>query len=277
LKNLIYQFWDGNVRPSVHAGVANMKKYAEKVGADYVFEDNPNWILGLGMNFGNYSAHYGAFKPLWSKKYREYDNILFCDTDIFTVDNISDNIFEEFNGDIGICEEPFQPKQRTITMGRITTAQDDLWAKTVKKVYGVEVPRTEDGLVKIYNTGVVIYSNAGAEHARTKWDKFDRYVKEMKKTKLDSFYHCDQPYLHAMMFATEMNIQFLDLKWNSYIHGTKDKNHPDRYIVDHRTKDTCFVHCQFPGADDMTAEQLWECSNLPSDEWSYKRFSVKTP
>jgi len=275
LKYLIYQFWDGNVRPSVHAGINNMKAYAEMVGADYVFEDNPQWIKKLGMNFGNYSAHYGAFKPLWNKKYRDYDKILFCDTDIFAVDGISDNIFEEFTGEVGICEEPFQPKQRTITLGRITSAQDDLWAKTIAEVYGTEIPRTEDGLVRIYNSGVVIYSAKGAEIARTKWDKFDNYVNEMKKRPLDSFYHCDQPYLHAMMFKHNMDVQFLDLKWNSYIHGTKDKNHPDRYIVDHRTKDTCFVHCQFPGADDMTEEQLLDVVNNEPKNWQYKKFKVE--
>ena len=83
MKNVIYQYWDGKVRQSVHAGVAAMKKYADYVGADYVFEDNPNWLRSkVGADFGGYSPHYGAFKPLWSKKYREYDNILFCDTDI---------------------------------------------------------------------------------------------------------------------------------------------------------------------------------------------------
>ena len=51
MKTVIYQFWDGKVRDSVHAGVANMKKYAKYVGADYVFEDNPRWIKSLGMDF----------------------------------------------------------------------------------------------------------------------------------------------------------------------------------------------------------------------------------
>lgn len=274
MKNLIYQYWDGNIRPSVRAGVDNMKAYAEKVGAEYLFEENPNWIKSLGMNFGNYSAHYGAFKPLWNKKYRDYDNIIFCDTDVFSVDSCTDNIFEEFNADIGICEESFQPKQRTITLGRITTAQDELWAKTIQEAYGKEVPRTEEGLVKVYNSGVVIYSAAGAEHARNKWDRFKNYVNLIKRTNLDSFYTCDQPYLHAMIFVTDMNVQILNNKWNSYIHGTIDKNHDGRYIVDHRTSESCFVHCQFPGADDMTAEQLNRVVNLSSDKWEYDRFKV---
>ena len=274
MKYLIYQFWDGNVRPSVHAGVNSMKAYADMVGADYVFEDNPQWVKSLGMNFGNYSAHYGAFKPLWNKRYRDYDKILFCDTDIFHVDGTRDNIFEEFQGQVGLCEEVWQPKQRTITKGRITSQQDLLWADAVKETYGVDVPRTEDGLVRIYNSGVVIYSQEGAEHARTKWDNFKNYVNEMRKRPLDSFYHCDQPYLHAMIFATDMDVHFMDSKWNSFIHGTRDINHADRYIVDHRTPETVFVHGMFPGADDMNEEQLLRIINNPPTDWQYDRFNV---
>ena len=277
MKNVIYQFWDGNKRQSVDAGVKAMKKYADYIGADHVFEDNPQWIKGLGMNFGSYTPHYGAFKPLWSKKYREYDNILFCDTDIFPVDGITDNIFEEFDGELSICEETWQPKQRTITKGRITSQQDNLWAKTVEEAYGFDVPRTEEGLIKVYNTGVVLYSQAGATHAREKWTKFKEYIDLIRTKPLDSFYTSDQGYLHAMMFATGMKIHFMNPKWNSFIHGTRDINHADRYIVDHRKPDTCFVHAMFPGADDMNEEQLLRIVNNDPSEWQYDRFVVRTP
>lgn len=268
--NVIYQFWDGNIRPSCKAGVENMKAYAEFIGAQYVFEENPQWIKSIGLDFGNYSAHFGAFKPLWNKTYREYDNILFCDTDVFAVDGIKENIFEQFNADVGICEEPFQPLQRTITLGRITTQQDNLWASTLEKAYNFTMPRTEDKLVKVYNSGMVLYSQNGAEHARTYWKKFNDYSKLIRSKPLDSFYVSDQPYLHAMIFATNMNYQIMDNKWNSYIHGTRDKYNPKRRIVDHRTSDTQFVHCQFPGADNMTADQLWKMVNLPRKEWGYE-------
>jgi hypothetical protein len=268
--NVIYQFWDGNVRPSCRAGVENMKAYADFIGAEYVFEENPQWIKSIGLDFGNYSAHFGAFKPLWNKAYLKYDNILFCDTDVFAVDGIKQNIFEQFDADVGICEEPFQPPQRTITLGRITTQQDNLWASTLEKAYSFTMPRTEDKLVKVYNSGMVLYSQNGAEHARTHWKKFNDYSKLIRSKPLDSFYVSDQPYLHAMIFATNMNYQIMDNKWNSYIHGTRDKYNPKRRIMDHRTSDTQFVHCQFPGADNMTAEQLLRVVNLPREEWNYE-------
>jgi len=43
----------------------------------------------------------------------DYDNILFCDTDVVPVDICNENIFDEFTGDLGICEEWMQPSLRT--------------------------------------------------------------------------------------------------------------------------------------------------------------------
>ena len=267
MKNLIYQYWDGPVRESVRAGVNSMKKYADRIGAEYIFEDNPRYIRD--RRFGNYSAHYGAFKPVFESPYNEYDNVLFADTDVFPVDGLTENIFEGFNSHIGICTEPFQPKQRLITLGRITSQSDNKWANMVEDKWGVKMPRTKERLIKVYNTGVVLYSNKGMEHARKNWVKFDEYVNLVKRSGLDSFYTCDQPYLHAMMFVTNMDVIELDNNWNSYVHGTRDKNQPKRRIVDHRTPETKFVHCQFPGADNMNEEQLLRVVNLPRDQWGY--------
>ena len=77
-----------------------------------------------------------------------------------------------------------------------------------------------------------------------------------------------------MMFATGMKIDHMDTKWNSFINGTKDIYHEDRYIVDQRTEDTCFVHAMFPGADDMNEEQLLRVVNHEPHEWQYDRFNV---
>ena len=90
MKNLIYQYWDGAVRNSVHAGVNAMKAYASRIGADYIFEDNPKYIHD--RRFGNYSPHYGAFKPVFESPYNEYDNVLFADTDVFPVNGLKENI-----------------------------------------------------------------------------------------------------------------------------------------------------------------------------------------
>lgn len=271
MKTAIYQYWDGTPKPSCYAGVRNMKEYANRIGADYKFEQNPQWLrTRWKIENGGYSAHYGAFKPLFESAWDDYDKILFVDTDVFAVDGLEENVFDHFHGEIGICDEPFQPKQRTITKGRITSEQDNRWANMVKKHYGVEVPRTDDGLVRVFNTGMVLYSKQGRLKAQKDFDKFDNYIRLVRNAGLDSFYTCDQPYLHAMMYAKGFDVQEMDNNWNSYVHGTRDIYHEKRYIVDHRTSETKFVHCQFPGADNMNEEQLLRVVNLPREEWNYE-------
>jgi len=193
--NLIYQYWDGDLRPGCHAGVANMGAYAERIGAEYLFEHNPRFVT----NLGGYSPHYGAFKPIYDESFHKYDNVLFADTDVFAVDGLTESIFDGFDSDIGICTEPDQPVLRLKTAGRITSACDEVWASLVKSRWGATVPRTEDGLVKVYNSGVVLYSNAGLLNAADRFMPFDEYVSAINATGLPAFYTCDQPYLHLML------------------------------------------------------------------------------
>lgn len=265
--NLIYQYWDGEVRESCLAGVNAMKKYAETIGAEYIFEDNPRFLnKHFGYDFGNYSPHYGAFKPIFDESFDKYDKILFVDTDVFPVEELETNIFDEFTGEIGICNEPFQPKQRLITKGRITSAQDDKWAKMVKDIWGAEVPRV-DGLVEVFNTGMVLYSKEARQKAREEWVDPQTYVSFVRSKRLDAFYTCDQPYLHAMMFVCNFDVQRMNNGWNSYIHYTRDIHHSDRYLCDWRDEETKFVHVQFAGADNLDAETHWRIVNLPKEEW----------
>lgn len=268
--NLIYQYWDGVVKESCKAGVDAMCEYADRIGVEYIFESNPRFLKNFfGYDFAQYSPHYGAFKPVFDASFDKYDNILFCDTDVFPLDGLEENIFDSFTGEIGICTEPFQPKQRTITTGRITSKQDERWAKMVKDIWNTEVPRTEDGLVEVFNTGVVLYSKEARLKARNEFTDPKNYVSCVRSRGLDSFYTCDQPYLHAQMFVHKFDVQRMHNGWNSYLHHTRDINHDGMYLCDWRDDDTKFVHVQFAGADDLDAQQHWEAVNLPTDEWSF--------
>ena len=105
--------------------------------------------------------------------------------------------------------------------------------------------------------------------AQKEFEKFDSYVSMIRSSGLDGYYTSDQAFLHAMMFAKKFNVQEMDSGWNSYVHGTRDVYQPKRRIVDHRTEKTKFVHCQFPGADNMNEEQLLKIVNLSRDKWEY--------
>lgn len=268
--NVIYQYWDGQVRESARAGVEAMKEYAERIGAEYIFEENPQFLRTFfGYDFAGYSPHYGAFKPIFDASFDKYDKVLFCDTDVFPIEGLEENIFDSFHGEIGICTEPFQPKQRTITKGRITSKQDERWAKMVKEVWDTEVPRTEEGLVEVFNTGMVLYSKEARLKARNEFTDPKVYVTNVRARGLDSFYTCDQPYLHAQMFVHDFDVQYMHNGWNSYVHHTRDINHAEPYLCDWRNESTRFVHVQFAGADNLNAKQHWEVVNLPREEWSF--------
>ena len=263
MKNLIYQYWDGNLTVGCKAGVENMKKYAKRIGTEYLFEENPRFVT----NLGTYSPHYGAFKPIYDEKFHKYDNILFADTDIFTVTGVEESIFENFNAEVGICTEPDQPQLRVKTAGNITTARDEKWAAVVEAKWGTKVPRTPEGLVKVYNSGVVLYSNKGLLKAKERFVPFKEYVDMIKAANIHPFYTCDQPYLHAMLDVAEMDWIELDNNWNSYIHY-KRQGKEERQVNDTRTENTKFVHIQLAGADHWDAATLDRVTNLPQAEWN---------
>jgi len=260
VKNLIYQYWDGDYnRSGVVAGVKAMKKYADTIGAEYIFEANPEYAKSLGFNFGQYTPHYGAFKPIlqgW-----DYDNILFTDTDVFPVHDLKQSIFEENFAGIGICRERWQ----TLNKPAHLRETDKRWAKVVEDRYDIEIPKDEFGNVIIYNSGVVLYSRYGIELAQKHFVKFDEYVR-LVGGKFPAFYNCDQLYLHAMIMKKGMQWSELNEDWNRYVHYLPETSDP-RPVNDTRTETTKFVHIQLRGADDWSEEKLWRVTNRPQAEW----------
>lgn len=264
MKNLIYQYWDGSLTSGCKAGSDNMKQYAKRISADYIFEHNPKFVT----NVGQYSPHYGKFKPVFSKQYHNYDNILYTDTDVFSINTLTENIFEDFKHDIGLCTEPFQPKERAKNLSQISRKNDEIWASIIKKNWNVDMPRTPEQLLKVYNSGVILWSNEGIQKANQHFVPFKEYVELIKKYKLPNFYTADQNYLHAMLFVAKMNFIELHNGWNSYIHYTGNSKITSRPVNDSRTTDTKFVHIQLRCADNFDAEKLSRITNLPISEWN---------
>jgi len=266
MTNLIYQYWDGPMRSGVKASVDNMKAYAERIGAKHIFEHNPRWIKKQGMDFGKYTPHYGQFKVAFDPFFAKYDNILFVDTDVYTVNQLDVDIFEGFEADLAIAEEPKQPKMRQERIGtHISTEWDEKWNRVVKQAYGYEMPRTEEGLLKVYNSGVVLYSRKGLDKIKETFAPFKEYVNLMNSNGIPPFYGCDQPYLHCMMVSKELNWIELSTDWNEIVHyvGRGD----NRPVNDDRTNNTKFVHIQLSNADDYDADTLWRITNKPQSEW----------
>jgi len=138
----------------------------------------------------------------------------------------------------------------------------------VEAKWKVKLPRTEEGLLKVYNSGVVLYSNKGLQAARKKFVPFLDYVNYVRTQKCGSFYTSDQNYLHAMLKVASMDYVELDNGWNHYIHYYYED--PAKKILktnDSRNQSTKFVHIQLRCADDFDADKLWRITNSPIEEW----------
>ncbi len=265
MKNLIYQYWDGNLVPGVRASVENISKYAKRIGVDHLFEKNPRFVT----NLGNYSPHYGSFKPIFDESFHRYDNVLFLDADIFAVDGLNENIFEGFDADLGICTEPLQPELRKQGVGKITSRTDELWARTIHKKWNVQMPRDDGGLLKVYNSGVVLYSNNGLLKAKRNFVPFKEYVDLINSTPgLSSFYTADQNYVHAMLEVAHMNWIELDNEWNHLVHWLRNSQTNAKELHNPRNKNTRLVHIQANGISNHDAKTHWRITNLPKDQWN---------
>lgn len=272
MSNLIYQYYQGNVTTGVWAGVKLMKAYAERIGAEYIFDNNQGWMPSW---YGEqYCAYYGAFRPVFDTEFDKYDNILFADCDIIPVDGLTDNIFDEMDDhDLLLAEEWNQPEARAkYNIGGITGAKDNQWAKWVKDRYGVDVPRTESGKVRVFNSGVVLYSKEGRKNLREAVSNASGNFQESVAMYLSgvagafpNFYTLDQNYLNVVMCG--VNWGLLDYKWNSSVSYVPETQDP-RPVLDLRTKDTKFVHVQIRGKGDFPIWKMQKIADKPVGEWN---------
>lgn len=272
-KNLIYQYWEGNSLPFYAAVSQNqMKNYANFCNADYRFDLNNHYFNDITAH----SQYYNAFRPIFDKNfYERYEKILFCDLDIFiTNTGKSVNIFDEDINNIGICEEKQQPELRYSILGetlsKINGTNDEKWAKYIESNMKIKLPRDERGRLKVFNSGVVLYTQDGLNTARNNFMKFSEYINITKSAVSNSFYQIDQNYLHAMLeYAFKGNYTILDAdKWNAQLHRIFIDKNKNTDIFDGRTEKTNFVHMQIRPRDKLNSIKIIEkVINEPIHLW----------
>jgi lipopolysaccharide biosynthesis glycosyltransferase len=283
MKNLVYQFWDtyqsaGKVFPCVEASVKSIKKYAERIGAEYKFELNPPH-LHTALKRVNIPAYYGSLNPVFREEFHEYDNILFADADVFAVDDIEESIFDSFTGELGISEEIFEPKRQIVERKRMLNKNlYDRWAKINEDRFNMKFPRTKDGLLRAFNSGVLVYSNSGLKKAKESFISMEDYCNNISEKGLHTFFAGDQHYINTAMWKSDIDVQIMDYKWNTEV-VYFDKG-PQEVLYD-RNKDTRFVHIQlrkFPGIQhgrwNFTEETLWKITNRPTNKWGLNLINI---
>ena len=266
MKNLIYQFWDSRPEnrtslPMVVATRKNIKAYADRIGAEYLFEENPDLLINHKLG-----KYFSALNPIFREEFHEYDNVLFLDADIFAVEDLEESIFEGFDAELGMCTEPLQPKLRANTkVGMLNGQQEELFGRSVENKWNITLPRNEEGLLKVFNGGVVLYSNDGMRKAKETFMPIKEYMDFIYSVKgLLEFYAADQNYIQVAMHHSKMNYIEMSGDWNNLI-TYHERNHTR--VIDDKNENTKFVHIQFRGAYSLSEEQIWKITNLPAEEW----------
>lgn len=256
MKYLIYQYWTGNVPFYARESSTAIENYARYVGAEYRFDHNPKPISSKNAEYLN------AFRAVYDDAFHEYDKVLFLDMDIFPTESIRDNIFEQEIDDIGICEELHQPELRQkMRVAGISSEADNNWAKQLKQHWDIDHPRDTKGRCRVFNSGVVMYTQEGMKKAKDTFINFSEYTQKING--LSRFYVLDQNYLNANLFANKLKWTVMPVKWNTQIHYVGDSIH------DIRDKSTNFVHLQLRRRNELTTEMIYDIVNKPIKEWRH--------
>ena len=263
MKNIIYQYWQGDMKPGVKESTRLIKEYADRIGVEYRFDHN----ITIAGKVVNVPIYYEPANPLVDKSFDKYDNVALVDIDVFPVEGLSENIFDQLNGeDAGICTEPSQPFFRQVyDVAGITNANDTRWTKVLKTSWGVDYSYDKEGRPKVYNTGVVVISKAGLQKMKTTWPSFQNYVNYMGANGFPKFYRLFQDYFSAFIHKNNFTFKELPNSWNCYMH--KLGSHPNASVNDTRTEDAKLVHIMFRTADDWDPTALWQITNKPQSEW----------
>ena len=69
MKNIIYQYWQGNLKPGVIYSTKLMKEYADRIGAEYRFDHN----IQIASKTVNVPIYDDPANPLVDPSFDEYD------------------------------------------------------------------------------------------------------------------------------------------------------------------------------------------------------------
>jgi len=271
MKTLIYQYWYGaTMEPCAKYGKQAMEAYANRIGAEYRFERDPTFFNGVCEQ----PVSFSCLMPVFNEDFHKYDAVVSVDLDIFPVDGLTENIFDTDFGEMNLCQEAHMPalkKQFGGSSRNRGLQAHNAWSKRMKDLYGVDMPKNNEGLYKIYNSGLVLYSKEGMRKAKEQFTPIQTFVNNFKPKFKPKLFWRDQAYIHAMFVVGGLDSRELNTGWNSQVHWmpkTVAKPGKHRPVVDCRNKDTKFVHVQLSGSGQWSYDRIWRVVNLPVEKWN---------
>lgn len=223
MHNLIYQYFipyldqthlneSGIGLPSwVKIGADSAKKYADTIGAEYMFSDQKYMFSTINV--------FESFRVIFDKKFDDYDNVFVLDVD--TIVNTTESIFDIDIQDVAMVHELgvenrppvpgasfdenfwknyfYHSTRGIVSYAKTYLSKDFTWKKS--KLYPEES-------FALYNGGVQVWSKQGRLKARRlfKRDGHDHFRNTTGKT--------ETPYLNMMLFHHGFDITELPNEWN---------------------------------------------------------------
>lgn len=248
MKTIIYQYWSG-IRPEYsYASEELFRNYAKAVGADYLFADDVYPIRAM------HKRYFGALRPILDPSFHEYDAVLFVDMDVIPRAAPVDDIFADLSGHIMLAEESKQPELRQDMKGNINGRNDRRWARISEVVWRSHVARDVASRPKVFNSGVVLYSQEGLRVLNRILPSVLSYQISMRLAGLPRFYRLDQNYLNTFIGKKEVDFVPLDGRWNAQITMVQQEDGTPR-LIDERDEHSQFFHMQHgPTKPDMSRE-----------------------
>ena len=215
-----------------------MKKYADRIGADYVVQRTPILRIKPDVFQTNRSEEsymkYGGFLPIYEKEnafayFRSYDKIALIDGDIFIRDSAPD-IFDEINDDIdfaGVVEREMPLTNKYVH--KITNYSRMQYGN----IRNVDWKWNNRG-AEFYNMGMMLmnksmgkYLNGETPAQFLNRPRFKPFIDGLGPWKWST----DQTLLNTWVKEEKMRTKNLDWKWNGLYNAVpNDKLHEAHFI-----------------------------------------------
>lgn len=213
MKVLVYQSHvkHHDNRPFRHelaiASKKSFQKYAERHGYDYKC-DEKGWIEPLEQQ-----AHTKFFYAFQGLTHKEYDFIIYADSDVIAQENAPAFPFKE-----GISVVPQKIAYSPIIRDESLIIKQDTWVKEHLSAYQVQ---NHD----YFNSGVWCVSRSLADYIWENW----REVRNSCKNKNLNGVQLDQPVLNACVAGKDIN--HLSYKWNAVSDWLKPAFYKKAYFI----------------------------------------------
>lgn len=231
MKRLVYQYWDGEEYDWVKISKKRMETYANKQGAEYLFEKNKKYE----------SNYYEKLRIVLENDFQKYDEILYTDVDVI-VENFEKNIFDEKINDVGLVREKAYPNMTNTPYHTTDRIQREY--QTITDLYKLKIARDEHKNIIVYNTGVMLWKRSGLDKAK---ERFKDWLKFYKDNRFIKGMNLDQPFINCNLIQSGIEVTELGIEYNCFPRPSwKDGHFPGAVFVHYTGGKKKYIKDQYP-------------------------------